>query len=118
MVDFLRYGGLNTWVLIAIGIPTLIMAVKFARNADPQRLSLIRALTRALVFSTVAGAAANLMVTAFRVAHDEELYKDALRFLLIGVGESLSSVILGSVVASVTWILVAVGVRRMPHDTL
>src|SRR4051812_13872845 len=101
MVDFLRYGGVNTRGLGAIGVPTLIMAVKFARNADPQRLSLIRALTRALVFSMAAGAASNLMVTAFRVAHDEELYKDALRFLLLGVGESLSSVILGSVIASV-----------------
>lgn len=118
MVDFLRYGGFNMVVLIAIGIPTLIVAVKFARNADPQRLSLVRALTRALVFSMAAGTAAGLMTAAFHVSRDEEMLKEPLRHLLQGFGESLTNLILGSVIASVTWILVAVGVRRMPHDTL
>ena len=116
MVDFFRYGGFNMWVLLAIGIPMLITGVKFARNADPQRLSLIRALTWALVFSTIAGVASGFMVSCLHVVRDDEMLKNPLPYLLQGFAESITNVILGSAFASVTWILVAVGVRRMPHD--
>ncbi|HEV7554221.1 MAG TPA: hypothetical protein VGO00_02135 [Kofleriaceae bacterium] len=112
----MRWGGFNMWLLLAIGIPTIITAVQFARNADPQRLSLIRALTWAIVFSMVAGVTSGLMVTALHVVRDDELYKAPLRPLLQGFAESLTNVILGAVIASITWILVAVGVRRMPRE--
>jgi hypothetical protein len=116
MVDFFWWGGYNMWVLVAIGVPMLITGVKFARNADPQRLSLIRALTWALGFSIVAGVAAGLMGTARSVVRDGEQLKEPLRFLLQGFAETMTNAILGGSIASVTWILVAVGVRRMPPD--
>jgi ABC-type Fe3+ transport system permease subunit len=117
MVDFMRYGGFNMWVLLAIGIPAVVTAVKFARNASPERLSLIRALTWALVFSMVAGVAAGLCIAALHVVRDDDLLKEPLRPLLQGFAESLTNAILGGVLASITWILVAVGVRRMPRET-
>jgi hypothetical protein len=116
MVDFMRYGGFNMWLLLAIGVPMLITAGRFAKNADPQRLSLIRALTWALVFSTVAGVASGFAVTALHVVRDDQLYKEPLRPLLQGFAESLTNVILGAVLGCVGWILVAVGVRRMPRE--
>jgi hypothetical protein len=116
MVDFIRYGGFNMWVLIAVGVALLITAVKFARNADPQRLSLIRALTWALAFSTIAGFASGLMMTCLHVVRDDEMLKQPLPNLLQGTAESLTNVILGAGIGFATWILVAVGVRRMPRD--
>ena len=116
MIDFIRYGGFNMFVLIVVGIAMLITAVKFARNADPHRLSLIRALTWALAFSTIAGVASGLMMTCLHVVRDDEMMKDPLPHLLQGTAESLTNVILGAGIGFATWILVAVGVRRMPRD--
>jgi hypothetical protein len=115
MVDFFRWGGYSIWMVVAIGVPLLIVGAKFARNADAQRLSLIRALTWALVFTIVAGVASNLMATALTVARNDDI-KDPLRTLLQGFAESMTTGILGGTIASVAWILVAVGVRRMPPD--
>lgn len=36
--------------------------------------------------------------------------------VLQGVSESCSNLVLGDCIAVITWILVAVGIRRMPHD--
>jgi hypothetical protein len=116
MFDFIRYGGFNMFVLIVLGIAMLITGVKFARNADPHRLSLIRALTWALAFSTIAGFASGLMMTCLYVVRHDDALKDPLPFLLQGTAESLTNVILGAGIAFATWILVAVGVRRMPRD--
>ena len=116
MFEFFRAGGFNMIPLTVIGIAMVVTAIKFARNADPQRLSLIRALTVTIVFLTIIGIAAGLASTAhFVVEHDEAL-KDPLPYLLQGFAETMTNVILGGAFAVITWILVAVGVRRMPND--
>jgi hypothetical protein len=118
MLEFFRAGGFNMIPLTVLGIAMVVTAIKFARNADPQRLSLIRALTIAIAFLTVVGIAAGLASTAhFVVEHDDAL-KDPLPYLLQGFAETMTNVILGGAFAVVTWILVAVGVRRMPKDHL
>ena len=43
--------------LTIFGIAMLVTGIKFARNADPQRLSLIRALTTTIVFCMIIGVA-------------------------------------------------------------
>jgi hypothetical protein len=114
MIDFFRAGGFTMFVLAAFGIVLLPTAVKFARNADAQRLSLIRALTWALVFAALVGFAAGLASTAMYVVRNEP--PDPLPALLMGFAESTTNLILGGGIAVITWTLVAVGVRRMPSD--
>ncbi|HEU0032243.1 MAG TPA: hypothetical protein VFQ53_16525 [Kofleriaceae bacterium] len=114
MVDFIRAGGFSMLVLLALGAVLVITAIKFARNADAQRLSLIRALSNALVFASITGFVAGLASTAMYVVRNEP--KDTLAVLLTGFAESTTNLILGGGLAFVTWILVAVGVRRMPRD--
>jgi hypothetical protein len=116
MINFFIAGGFNMLVLAALGIAILIPAVNFARNADPQRLSLIRALTTAIVFCTVAGVAAGLAATCHFVATSPEAAKEPLPFLLQGFAETLTNAILGSGILVLAWIFVAFGVRRMPKD--
>ena len=106
------------FVLLALGVFAIPNAVAFARNADPHRLSLLRALTRALVFSALIGFVSGLAVMALDVAHDPEAMKAPLAILLIGFAESCANLILGGGIAAIVWILIAVGVRRMPHDNL
>ena len=114
MFDFFRAGGFNMLVLTALAIPTWATAVKFARNATPQRLSILRALTWAIVFATVVGVAAGLASTAHFVVTVPEAAKDPLPYLLQGFAETMTNAILGGGIVVITWILVAVGVRRMP----
>jgi hypothetical protein len=114
MVDFFRAGGFNMVVLAALGIPTWLVAARFARNATPQRLSILRALTWAIVFASVVGVAAGLASTAHFVVTVPEAQKDPLPYLLQGFAETMTNAILGGGIVVITWILIAVGVRRMP----
>ena len=115
MVDFFRAGGFNMFVLLALGIPAWIAGAKFARNASPQRLSIIRALTWAIAFAILVGVAAGLASTCKYVVSVPEAQKDPLPYLLQGFAETMTNAILGGGFLVITWILVAVGVRRMPE---
>jgi hypothetical protein len=116
MINFFIAGGFNMFVLTALGIAILVPAVNFARNADPQRLSLIRTLTQAIVFCTVVGVAAGVAATCHFVATSPEAEKQPLPLLLQGFAETLSNAILGGGILALAWILVAFGVRRMPRS--
>lgn len=116
MVTFWLSGGWMMFVVAATALPMLFTAVKFARNATPHRLSLVRALTTATVFAALAGVVTNLATVGRKVASDPELFKDALANVLYGFNEAMSPAVLAFPLITVAWILVAFGVRRMPAD--
>jgi hypothetical protein len=115
-MQFIRAGGFNMFILLALGLVMLPTAVRFAIRADPQRLSILRALTWALAFATITGFVSGLAATCRHVVNDPNAIKDPLVYLLVGFAESTANVVLGGGIAALTWIFVAVGVRRMPHD--
>lgn len=88
--------------------------MKFARNASPQGLSMIRALTMAVLFAAIGGVITNLAAVARHVPNNPELWKEPLANILWGINESMASAILGFPLITIAWILVAFGVRRMP----
>jgi hypothetical protein len=116
MIDFIRAGGYVMFVLLALGVPLVVVAVKFASNASPQRLSMIRALTWAIVFAAVSGSASGFMMVATGVARDPEWLAKPLPILLQGFAEAITPIVLGGGLLMVAWTLVAFGVRRMPKD--
>jgi len=118
MVDFFRAGGFNMWILAGLGIALVWTAIRFARNADAQRLSVIRALTWALVFSMATGFFAALGTTAVNAVrlHEQHPEYPLVELLLGGFAESTANVMLGGGIGVITWILVSVGLRRMPGD--
>ncbi len=118
MLDFFRAGGFNMYALVVIGAVAITTAVRFARNADPHRLSILRALTWVTMFSATTGFITGLVSTCKFVIRDPDAAKDPLPYLLMGFSESCSNLILGGAIAVITWTLVAVGVRRMPHDNV
>jgi uncharacterized membrane protein YesL len=115
MVKFFQAGGFNMWVLAGLGIALLWTAIRFARSADARRLSVIRALTWALLFSTVAGFMSSVGVTAVNAVRLRDKYP-LEESLLIGFAESTTNITLGCGIGFITWILVSVGLRRMPGD--
>jgi hypothetical protein len=116
MLDWFRSGGFNMYTLAALGIVMVATAVRFARNADAQRLSIVRALTWALIAMTLTGFVSGLVSTCRYVVDHPEALKEPVPYLLIGFSESCANIVLGGCIAVITWTLVAVGVRRMPHD--
>lgn len=117
-MGFMRAGGINMFFLLGFGVVIGITAIRFARNADPHRLSILRALTWAVVISSFTGFIAGLTATCRYVLENPEAAKDPLPYLLQGFSESCANLLLGGGILVITWSLVAVGVRRMPHDNL
>ena len=114
MLDFFVAGGWMMFVVLATAVPLLITSAKFARNASPQGLSIIRALTMAVVFASIAGVVSDLASVARHVPSNPELWKEPLANILWGFNESMAPAILGFSLVTIAWILVAFGVRRMP----
>jgi uncharacterized membrane protein YhaH (DUF805 family) len=115
MGRFLIAGGWSTWMVLLLGGICLVCAVRFAWRPDGQRLPIVRALTWATVFAILAGLASNLIAVLSRVSSDEPPPGAGPRhqMLLAGVAESLTTVLLGFTVLALTWMFVAVGMRRM-----
>ena len=116
MLNFIRAGGYIMFVLLAIGVPLIVTAALFAKSASPQRLSLVRALTTALAFAAISGVASDLASVGSHLAGNDEWLKEPLPIVLEGFAESMTPAILAGSLAAIAWILVAVGVRRMPKD--
>ena len=114
MLKLMPAAGYNVFVLAALGVALVWTAIRFARRADAQRLSVIRALTWALLCSAVVGFVSNLATVATTAADGPP--EDRLTAVLIGFAESSVNVTLGLGIACITWVLVAVGLRRMPGE--
>ncbi len=114
MVDFMRSGGFTMILLVILGGVQLVAAGRFAFAADPRLLALVRALTWAMVLAAVAGTAGNFITVCHAIVDNDEWLKAPVPYLIGGFGESVAPVVLGGSLASIAWILVAVGVRRMP----
>lgn len=111
MLDFMRIGGFNMWIVMAIGAVMVITAIQFARGADAQRLSILRALTFAIITAAITGFFAGLIKSCLGAER-------GLPVVVAGFGESCANLVLGGAFVVVTWILIAVGVRRMPADPM
>jgi hypothetical protein len=114
MLDLLRAGGFNMLVLAAIGGPMVFTAGLFARRADPHRLSLVRALTVAELVAACVGFFAGLIATCQAAPDAPE--PALIARLLVGFAESCANLVLGGALCVISWVLIAVGVRRMPRE--
>lgn len=118
MLGMIRAGGYNMWFLAAIGAVMVWTAIQFARNADPHRLSILRALTVAIVVASIGGFIAGLIKTCSAAGDTADMLADRLPMLIHGFAESCSNLVFGGAFVVITWVLVAVGVRRMPSDAM
>jgi len=113
---YLRAGGYTTAILLLIGLVLLVTAGQFVRAPTPRRLAFLRALSVAHVLFALGGVATNITVVLWAVvrAHEPGQPYD-LDALLQGLGEAITPIGVGFTLLAVTWVLVAVGVRRA-HD--
>lgn len=116
MLGMMHRGGFNMWFLAVIGAVMVWTAIRFARNADPHRLSILRALTVAIVVASISGFIAGLIAACSFTEALPGPFIDKLPLLVQGFAESCTNLVFGGAFVVITWILVAVGVRRMPHE--
>lgn len=115
MVQFFLNGGLPMVFVLALGLAALVGAFRFATAPDGRRVGAVAALSLATFFSALVGLATAIAVAAHAIATTEEYSKDGQLPLSIlqGISEAMSPVILGGVLLCVTWMVMAVGYRRM-----
>ncbi len=115
MIEFLRAGGVGMAVVVVVGAITLATAILFARKPDERRMALIRAFTAASLFSVLTAVSSNLATVMVHVPQNPKFAdsSDFAKVIMIGIGESLTPAIMGGAILTVTWVITAVGMRRL-----
>jgi hypothetical protein len=115
MMEFFRAGGFGMWLVLVLGAATLATAIMFARKPDERRMSMIRALSWATLFSISTAVASNLATVFYKVPQMTEVVESGqlLNVTMIGIGESLTPAILGSAFLTLVWLVASVGMRRL-----
>ena len=116
MLHFIRAGGYPIGICIALSIPLLYLAVRLAIRLDARRLAMVRALTWAQIFAVVSGVASDVLAVLWYLGRNLKEIENPLEPLFIGLGEALTPAVLAMSVLTVTWILVAFGLRRTPKS--
>jgi hypothetical protein len=114
MLRFLMAGGWPIWWLLILGLPLLTLAAGYMFRPAAHRVAVIRSLTAAVAFASLAGMASGLIAVAWTTTSVEALRSspDFSRIVIVGIGEALTPVALGFTLLSLVWLFVAVGSRR------
>jgi hypothetical protein len=111
MVEFMRAGGWSMWFVLLLATASLVSAGLFVARADLRKLALVRALTWATLLSVASGLFANVATVMTYVAHENP---PGLHLVVMqGLAEAVTPGILGCTMLAISWLLVAVGTRRV-----
>lgn len=118
--SFILGGGPSMWFVLAFAAFTLGAAVGFARRPDPRRVDAVRSFSWATFFSIVCGVCLNLAAVGSKVPANPEWANSPTIHLIVmeGISESLAPAILGFMLLSLVWTLMAVGYRRLSRESL
>lgn len=111
MVELMKAGGWSMWFVLLLGLGALVAAGLFVARADLRKLALVRALTWATLLSIGSGLCANFAAVMTYGARTED--PDLARIVMQGLAEAVTPAILGCTMLSISWLLVAVGTRRV-----
>jgi len=113
MLLLIREGGFAMIFVIAFGLTALVAAVLFAVRPARRKLPFLRGMSHATLFAILSGICANLAAVGHHVpqrfAEDPRWYFA----MILGVGESMAPGILGFTLLALTWLVGAVGERRL-----
>ncbi|MEZ4361551.1 MAG: hypothetical protein R3B48_15295 [Kofleriaceae bacterium] len=113
MADFLRSGGFSMWIVLAFTATLLLASGRYALRPEARTLALVRALTWALLFSSIAGVFTNFMMVMVRASGATPADETPIHTLVLGgLGEAVTPAVLGFSALSLAWLFVVVGTRR------
>ncbi len=111
-MDFLAQAGIVALASLFVCILPLPMGIVYAIWPTEQRLTLVRSLSLATVFSSVAGAALGFINALYFISQNESEPITLSRPLVIGAAESLMPLFVGFGCLTVTWLCVTLGLWR------
>jgi hypothetical protein len=111
MAEFMKAGGWSMWFVLLLALGALVSAGLFVARADLRKLALVRALTWATLLAIASGLCANVAAVMTYAANNDP--PDLHLVVMQGLAEALAPGILGFTMVSISWLLVAVGTRRV-----
>jgi hypothetical protein len=124
MSKLLQEGGLPIWFVLLFGLLTLGAAIAYAIKPQLRRLQVMRGLGAATLFSTLSGTAGNIGMVFHAMAGVDGRHpdlnletKDGPLMLMLGLGESMSCLILGFSFLCLAGLFYAAGAARAPSPT-
>ena len=116
MLSFIRDGGAPILFVIAFGLWTLASSLAFAMQPLRARVSSLKWMHLVVLFSTLAGSVANVGAVFHYLGAGKQGAEDRVLVLLQGLGESMSTPILGFAFLALSSLGMAVGLRRLPVE--
>lgn len=115
---FIWGGGVATWFVLLFAAITLAAAIGFMRRPDARRADAVRSFSWATAFSIASGVCLNLAAVGTRVPANPEWANSPRLHLIVmeGIAESLVPAILGFMLLSLAWTVMAVGQRRLSRE--
>ena len=116
--QFFMEGGLSMWFVLLFAAFTLAAAIGFARWPDARRADAVRSFSWATAFSIVSGVCLNLATVGSKVPAGLGWANSPKLPLIVmeGIAESLAPAILGFMLLSLAWTVMAVGHRRLSRE--
>lgn len=117
MATLIQEGGFPMWFVLLFGITTLGSAIAYAIRLEKKLLGLSRGMLLATLFSTLSGTAANLgqvfhVLAGQRGGNMSLASPEGPQILLLGLGESMSTSIIGFAFLALAGLFYGVGAMR------
>lgn len=113
MVQFFINGGVPMVFIMVLGLIGLVASARFMRSPDRRKVGAVVALSVATGFAALTGVATDLAVFTHAVAQNDTWLRQPTGIILQGISESMSPAILGGTFLCLTWMMMAVGFRRL-----
>ena len=114
MATLFIHGGIGSWFVVLFGLICLVTAVLFTWRPDEGRLAVLRAMSLATGFSMLGGFVAGVAKSMDGCSRLPPEKRELLPvFLLKGISEASALLILGLALLTLTWLVVAIGLRRL-----
>ena len=112
MLEFFRNGGFSMFPVLFFGLATLAAAIAYAMRADEKTRHFIDPMYKVVVFSSATGLLTNLGAVFHYLATKNVPANELSTTLAQGLNESLGPAIMGSAFIAVSFLFVAIGLRR------
>jgi hypothetical protein len=113
MLTLMRLGGVPMWFVLGLGLLSIAAAAGFVWRPAPRKVAAIRALSLATLGMIGAAICTAVAAVGHNVPARFADHPQIHLVLLQGLAESMSAGILGFGLVSITWMLTAVGHRRL-----
>jgi hypothetical protein len=110
-MNMLRQASLFALLTLIVGFVPLVMAVVYVIRPTERHLALMRPLSLAGMFASIAGGVLGF-TNVLRFVWTREMTAETYRVIAIGSAESLVPLLVGFASLTAAWLLVAVGMGR------